>query len=58
MTDDKQGRKCPKCGEDEPCCGFCLHANVPEELEPCKSCIDTPNKPNWECDCGHEEKVT
>lgn len=44
--------KCPKCGEDEPCCGFCLHAEVPEEVEPCKSCIDTMDKPNWECDCG------
>ena len=48
---------CPKCGETEHSCGFCLLANVPIEIEPCVSCIDNPEHPNWVCNCGHEEKV-
>ena len=49
-------KSCPKCGETEYRCGFCRHTNVSTEMEPCVSCIDNLEHPNWQCDCGHEGK--
>lgn len=46
MTDDKQGRGCPKCGGE---------MELRRNIMPAKSVFLTSER--WVCKCGHKEKV-